>query len=79
MLDFLRYLLERNAKEVSSKASRSSCVVHRTGTLRCIVDPNLDTTDTRAQADRPQADRPQMDATGAAQSGPENTPGKKKV
>lgn len=40
MLDFIRYLLERRARNVSDKAMRSACVNHRIHDLRCLVEPD---------------------------------------
>ena len=44
MLDLIRYLLERNAREVTSRVACSACVSHRTATLRGIVDAAPDVT-----------------------------------
>lgn len=55
MLDLIRYLLERNARAVTSRVACSACVSHRTATLRGIVDaaPDLTRSVTRSATDIP--------------------------
>lgn len=73
MLDLIRYLLERNAKAVTSRVACSACVNHRTATLRGIVDaaPDVKRNVTRSGKDIPTDVPTEIPTSGGTDGGPQ--------